>query len=92
MRPHPGYGQDQAHRTLSTANIAIHITFHEDIQAADWILLSNVSTHAGKGLTFGTGEAFDQKGTHLASYSVQGMVRPLTTGPGTEQRGYERVL
>jgi uncharacterized protein (DUF427 family)/acyl-CoA thioesterase len=92
MRPHPGYGQDQAHRTLSTANIAIHVTFHEDIQATDWILLSNVSTHASKGLTFGSGEAFDQRGTHLASYNVQGMVRPLATGATTEQLGYERVL
>jgi acyl-CoA thioesterase II len=92
MRPHAGYGQDQAHRTLSTANIAISITFHEDIQATDWILLSNVSTHASKGLTFGTGECFDQGGAHLASYNVQGMVRPLVEEAGAEQRGYERVL
>jgi len=92
LRPHPGFGQDQAHRTLSTANIAIHITFHEDIRATDWILLSNVSTHASKGLTFGTGEAFDQRGTHLASYGVQGMVRPFATGAGVEQRGYEQAL
>jgi acyl-CoA thioesterase II len=92
MRPHPGYGQDQAHRTLSTANIAIHVTFHEDICATDWILLSNVSTHASKGLTFGTGEAFDQSGRHLASYSVQGMVRPMPATAAAETRGYEQVL
>jgi acyl-CoA thioesterase-2 len=92
MRPHPGYGQDQAHRTLSTANIAIHVTFHEDIDATQWILLANVSTHASKGLTFGTGNAFDQRGNHLATYTVQGMVRPMPASAEAEQRGYERVL
>src|SRR5580658_6036731 len=92
MRPHPGYGQDQAHRTLSTANIAIHVTFHEEIRATDWLLVSSASTHAAKGVTFGTGLVFDQQGAHLASFSVQGMVRPLQDAAKAEERGYEKVL
>jgi acyl-CoA thioesterase-2 len=92
MRPHPGYGQDLAHRTLSTANMAIHIVFHEEIRATDWLLVSSASTHAAKGVTFGTGLVFDQQGAHLASFSVQGMVRPLQDAAKAEERGYEKVL
>ena len=33
MRPHPGVGQAQAHRTLSTGVISHTLTFHEPVSA-----------------------------------------------------------
>ncbi len=75
MRPHAGVGEVQAHRTLSTGNLAITITFHADADVGDWLLFTNRNTHAGRGLTYGTSEVFTRSGTHVASYAVQGMVR-----------------
>lgn len=75
MRPHAGVGEAQAHRTLSTGNLAITITFHRDASPGEWLLFTNRNTNAGRGLTFGTSEVFTQLGTHVASFSVQAMVR-----------------
>lgn len=75
MRPHEGYGEAQAHRALSTGNLSITITFHRDTDFSDWLLFTNRSTHAARGLTFGLSEVFSEAGEHVASYSVQGMVR-----------------
>ena len=75
MRPHAGVGEAQAHRTLSTGNLAITITFHRDASPGEWLLFTNRNTNAGGGLTFGTSEVFTRSGTHVASFSVQAMVR-----------------
>lgn len=75
MRPHPGLGEEQAHRSLSTGNLSISHTFHRDADVGEWLLFCNRNTHTGRGLTFGTSEVFTEAGEHVASYSVQGMLR-----------------
>jgi acyl-CoA thioesterase II len=75
MRPHPGIGQDQAHRTLSTAINAITIAFHADVRADRWMLYRHHSTFAGEGMTHSECRVYDEKGSLLASFTVDGMVR-----------------
>jgi acyl-CoA thioesterase len=75
MRPHAGIGQDQAHRTLSTAINAITIAFHAEVRADRWMLYRHHSTFAGDGMTHAECRVFDEKGTLLASFTVGGMVR-----------------
>ena len=53
MRPHAGVGQSQAHRTVSTGVIGHTLTFHEPCSAAEWLLLSHRSIHAGRGRCHG---------------------------------------
>src|SRR5262249_52783286 len=49
MRPHAGVGQSQAHRTLSTGVLSHTTSFHEPVNAGDWMLLTHDSTYAGRG-------------------------------------------
>lgn len=88
MRPHDGLGESQAHRTMSTGNLAITITFHRDADVGDWLLFTNRNTSTGRGLTFGTSEVFTESGSLVASYSVQGMLRefePHALAPGRDE-------
>ena len=75
MRPHAGIGQDQAHRTWSTAINAITIAFHADVRADRWMLYRHHSTFAGDGMTHAECRVYEEKGTLLASFTVDGMVR-----------------
>jgi acyl-CoA thioesterase II len=77
MRPHPGLGQDQAHRTLSTAINAITIAFHADVRADRWMLYRHHSTFAGDGMTHAECRVYDEGRGLLASFSVDGMVRRM---------------
>jgi acyl-CoA thioesterase len=79
MRPHPGIGQDQAHRTLSTAINAITIAFHADVRADRWMLYRHHSTFAGDGMTHAECRVYDEKASLLASFTVDGMVRRFAT-------------
>ena len=75
LRPHPGVGQDEAHRTLSTAVNAISISFHADARADRWMLYHHLSTFAGDGMTHSECRVHDQGGRLLASFTVDAMVR-----------------
>ena len=75
LRPHPGHGQDDAHRTLSTAVNAISLSFHADVRADEWMLYQHHSTFAGDGMTHSECRVHDRSGALLASFSVDGMVR-----------------
>jgi acyl-CoA thioesterase II len=75
MRPHPGIGQDQAHRTLSTAINAITIAFHAEVHADRWMLYRHHSTFAGDGMTHAECRVYEETGALLASFTVDGMVR-----------------
>jgi acyl-CoA thioesterase-2 len=75
MRPHPGVGQDDAHRTLSTAINAIAISFHTEPRADRWMLYRHLSTFAGDGMTHSECRVHDLDGALLASFSVDAMVR-----------------
>jgi acyl-CoA thioesterase len=75
MRPHPGVGQSQSHRTLSTAINAISLSFHADVHADRWMLYHHRSTFAGDGMTRSECRVHDEDGHLLASFSVDAMVR-----------------
>ncbi len=75
LRPHAGHGQDDAHRTLSTAVNAISLSFHADVHADRWLLYQHHSTFAGDGMTHSECRVHDADGVLLASFSVDGMVR-----------------
>jgi acyl-CoA thioesterase-2 len=84
MRPHPGIGQAQAHRTISTGVLSHTLTFHEQFDAAEWLLLSHRSTYAGHGRSYGRGDIYRTDGQLVASFVQDGMIRamPPKSGPG----------
>jgi acyl-CoA thioesterase len=75
LRPHPGIGQDQAHRTLSTAISAISLAIHAEVHADRWMLYRHRSTFAGDGMTHAECRVYDEDGGLLASFAVEAMVR-----------------
>lgn len=75
LRPHAGVGQDQAHRTLSTAINAITISFHARVRADKWMLYHHRSTHAGDGMTHSECRVYDEDRALVASFTVEAMVR-----------------
>ena len=75
LRPHTGIGQDQAHRTLSTAINAITLSIHSPIRADEWLLYHHLSTFAGDGMTHSECRVHNEAGNLLASFSVEAMVR-----------------
>ena len=77
LRPHAGIGQSQAHRTLSTAINAIHISFHADVRADRWMHYHHHSTFAGDGMTHSDCRVYNEQGGLLASFSVDAMVRRM---------------
>jgi acyl-CoA thioesterase II len=77
MRPHPGVGQAQAHRTLSTGVISHTLTFHEPVSAGQWMLLSHHSPYAGRGRSYGRADVFQGDGQLVASFVQDAMIRPM---------------
>jgi acyl-CoA thioesterase II len=75
LRPHPAIGQDQAHRTLSTAISAISLALHAEVRADRWMLYRHRSTFAGDGMTHAECRVYDEDGGLLASFAVEAMVR-----------------
>jgi acyl-CoA thioesterase len=75
MRPHEGIGQSQAHESLSTGVIAHTLTFHEPVQADQWMLITNRSLHAGAGRSYGEGHVFTVGGQLIASFTQENMIR-----------------
>ena len=88
FRPHPGVGQRQAHRTISTAINAIGLSLHADVRADRWMLYHHVSTFAGDGMTRSECRVHDEQGRILASFSVDAMVRAFEgmTAPSDDRR------
>ena len=80
LRPHEGIGQQQSHRSLSTAINAIAISFHRPIRADGWMLYHHESTFSGDGMTHSTCRVHDGEGRLLASFSVDAMVRRFAGG------------
>lgn len=80
LRPHAGIGQDQAHRTLSTAINAITLSFHADVRADRWLLYRHHSTFAGDGMTHSECRVHDEGGALVASFTVEAMVRAFAGG------------
>ena len=80
LRPHAGIGQQEAHRTLSTAINAIDLSFHAEVRADRWMLYHHRSTFAGDGMTHAECRVHDEAGHHLASFTVEAMVRRFPRG------------
>lgn len=90
MRPHPGLGEGKAHTSLSTAPMALSLSFHDDAPMDEWLLYTTTAIWSGAGLTQGDGRVFGRSGVLIASYSLQAMVRGwLPSGDGTPA---DRVL
>lgn len=80
MRPHAGFGQSAAHAEFSTGIIGHSLSFHEPLDAQDWLLFVQRSTTASRGRAFGTGQVFDQAGLLVASYQQESMIRHFPEG------------
>jgi acyl-CoA thioesterase II len=77
MRPHPGVGQDLAHVSIDTSVITQTLTFHDEFDAGEWLLLAHRSPFAGHGRTFGRADVFTARGKLVASYSQENLVRAM---------------
>jgi acyl-CoA thioesterase-2 len=81
MLPHAGYGEADAHVTLSTGILSVSLALHDDVDVTQWLLYANPSIYAGRGLAQGEGHVFTQDGRLVASYSVQAMIRAFARNP-----------
>lgn len=81
MRPHHGYGEADAHVTMSTGIMSVGIAFHDDAPVTEWFLYANPAIWSGRGLAQGQGQVFSQDGRLMASYTVQAMIRHFTKEP-----------
>jgi acyl-CoA thioesterase II len=81
MRPHKGFGEADAHVTLSTGIMSVSINFHDDAPVDQWLLYDNPAIWSGRGLAQGDGRIFTEAGTLVASYSVQAMIRGFVKPP-----------
>jgi len=77
FRPHPGIGQIEAHRTISTAINAIAISFHADVRMDRWVRYRHLATVVQDGMAHAECRAYDEGGAFLASFAVDAMLRPL---------------
>jgi acyl-CoA thioesterase len=77
LRPHPGVGQSQAHRTVSMGIMAIDLSLHAAVHADRWMLYHHESTFAGDGMTHAACRVHAEDGALLASFDVDAMVRPF---------------
>jgi acyl-CoA thioesterase-2 len=91
MRQHKGVGEALAHVTLSTANIALGVVYHRPVDTTRWHLYAHHSSHAGRGLTFGTSQVF-QDGQLSASFSAQAMVREFANVATSSEKGWAGAM
>lgn len=85
LRPHAGFGEAMAHRTISTGITMATITFHDDADVSQWLLYATRITYAGRGHAQSEGQIFSEDGHLVASYGVHAMLRafqPRSGGSG----------
>ena len=75
MRAHPGIGTAQAHHTVSTAVMAIGVSFHDPVRWDGWIRYHHESTFAGAGMCYVRGQVLTQDGRLIASFTQDAMIR-----------------
>jgi acyl-CoA thioesterase II len=81
LRPHAGFGERDAHVTLSTGIMATSLALLDDVDVTRWLLYTNPAAYAGRGLAQGEGRVFTADGRLVATYSVQAMIRAFTAAP-----------
>ncbi len=79
MRAHEGIGTSQAHYTVSTAPLAITVSFHEPVSWTGWLLYSHESTQVGAGMSYVRGTVHTEEGELIASFAQEALIRPLRT-------------
>jgi acyl-CoA thioesterase len=77
LRPHAGLGQQEAHRTLSTAVNAIAFSLHADVRMDRWVLYRHLATVVRDGMAHAECRVHDEDRDLVASFSVDAMLRPL---------------
>ena len=75
LRPHAGFGESMAHRSISTGITMATITFHDDADISDWLLYATRITYAGRGHAQSEGQIFTRDGNLIATYGVHAMLR-----------------
>ena len=92
MRPHAGFGEALAHRSLSTGVMQVSIAFHDAVDVTDWLLYATHAIWSGRGLAQGQGQVFTRDGRLVASYSVQVMIREFATPPDEMGRDHRTAM
>jgi acyl-CoA thioesterase II len=77
MRAHAGIGTAQSHYTVSTAPMAVTVSFHEPVSWDGWLLYTHESTQAGAGMSHIRGQVHTEEGDLIASFSQEAMIRPM---------------
>jgi acyl-CoA thioesterase len=84
LLPHAGIGQAMAHTEISTTVIAHTLTFHEPVDASEWLLIAHSSPYAGRGRAYGRADVFGADGRLVASFVQDAMVRAFPEGQGPQ--------
>ncbi len=92
MNPHKGFGERDAHVTLSTGPVSASIAFHDDVDITQWVLYSNPAIYAGRGQVQGEGHVFTENGTLVATYTIQAMVRGFDRDPSAMGLDYSNAM
>jgi acyl-CoA thioesterase II len=82
LQPHAGFTIGQSHLEMSTGVIGHTLTFHEPIQANDWMLFHLSSPYAGRGRIYGMGDVYNRTGDLLASFTQDAMARGMAERSG----------
>jgi acyl-CoA thioesterase len=85
LRAHPGVGTALSHKTLSTAVMAIDVSFLDPVQWDGWVLYEHESTAVGAGMSYVRGLIRDESGRVLASFAQDGMIRGFEQGAAAQQ-------
>jgi len=76
MRPHRDQVRiDQAHVSISTGVMGHTVSFHERFDAAEWLLIHQEATYAGRGRINGYGWVFAEDGRLVATFTQDAMAR-----------------
>jgi acyl-CoA thioesterase len=77
MRAHPGIGTAQAHHTVSTAVMAIGVSFHDPVRWDGWLRYHHESTFVGAGMSYVRGQVLAEEGRLVMSFTQDGMIRAM---------------
>jgi acyl-CoA thioesterase len=82
MRGHPGIGTAMSHKSVSTAVMAIDISFHDPVGWDGWLLYDHESTAVGAGMSYVRGQIKDEAGRLVASFAQDGLLRAFDEASG----------
>ena len=80
MRPHAGLGQSMAHTEVSTGVLTQDVTFHDEFDARQWLLIDHEAQATGAGRTYGCGHVFTEDGRLVASFVQEALLRRFPAG------------